>query len=97
MSQLSLYCPPVEVEDDEPRVFRLPNSPVACEPIGCSTSVTRARVEKENRACPCCHRASVQPLELGDAVRNRNGAKVPGTATVVGFRCSGCRHEWPGV
>ncbi|MDZ4684217.1 MAG: hypothetical protein SH850_03955 [Planctomycetaceae bacterium] len=56
--------------------------------------VARAQALYENRTCPSCDYAVVEPIELGDAVRNRNGLPIPGTATLVGFRCRGCRCEW---
>lgn len=55
----------------------------------------RARTLRRNDRCPHCSRATVQPLELADAVRSRNNLPIPGTATLVGFRCECCRWEWP--
>jgi hypothetical protein len=95
MSQLSLYCPPVDVEDDEPRLLSFSQHAGRVRANRVIDLLTRARVRKQNSQCPCCHRVTVQPLELSDAVRNRNGAVVPGTATIVAFRCTACRHEWP--
>lgn len=56
--------------------------------------VTRARTLFENRSCPRCQYPVVEPIELADGFLNRNGMTVPGTATLVGFRCRGCRCEW---
>ena len=95
MSQLSLYCPPESVEDDAPHVLSYAEFTGRIRSNRMLNVITRARIERENGQCPCCHRITVRPLELADAVRNRNGAKVPGTATIVGFRCTRCRHEWP--
>lgn len=56
--------------------------------------ITRARLLFENRTCRSCGYPVVVPLELNDAQLNRNHLAVPGTATLVGFRCCGCRTEW---
>lgn len=56
--------------------------------------ISRARLLFENRSCPNCHYPVVLPLELDDATINRNGLPIPGTATLVGFHCSGCGDEW---
>ena len=56
--------------------------------------VHRARALYANRTCPVCRYPVVLPIELDDAARNRCGQPIPGTATLVGFRCRGCRAEW---
>lgn len=56
---------------------------------------SRARVLHENRCCPNCRHSRVEPLELDDAILNRNNMPIPGTATLVGFHCLGCHSEWP--
>jgi hypothetical protein len=56
--------------------------------------VRRARMLFQNRCCPVCQYPVVHPLELTDAARNRRGRIIPGTATLVGFHCNGCGHEW---
>jgi hypothetical protein len=55
----------------------------------------RARVRFENRACPCCRKVTVAPVELSDAEYDRHGREIPGTATIVGFNCERCGHSWP--
>ncbi|MCA9075903.1 MAG: hypothetical protein KDA93_12770 [Planctomycetaceae bacterium] len=95
MSQLSLYRPPVEIEDDDPQVLSFTDYSARRRSRQMVNIVMRARLERTNSQCPCCRRVTVQPIELRDAVTNRNGATVPGTATVVGFKCNACRHEWP--
>jgi len=94
MSLLSLYRPPVQVEDDGPQVLSYNDFTVRRRGRQMVDIVLRARLEKSNSQCPSCQRVSVQPIELRDAITNRNGATVPGTATVVGFQCNACRHEW---
>ena len=56
--------------------------------------ITRARLLFENRCCPSCSYPVVTPIELNDAQFNRNRLPIPGTATLVGFRCAGCEAEW---
>jgi hypothetical protein len=58
--------------------------------------VSRARAMRSNQSCPHCHHATVEPIELGDAIISaRNHRPSPGTATVVGFHCHSCKSEWP--
>jgi hypothetical protein len=56
--------------------------------------IDRARLFYDNRQCPECDYPVVLPIELHDAVLNRSGLPIPGTATLVGFRCRGCQAEW---
>lgn len=58
-------------------------------------TLQRARTLRTNDRCPHCARARVEPLELADALRNRNNRPIPGTATLVGFHCRHCHWEWP--
>lgn len=55
----------------------------------------KARKCYHNSTCPACRRITVEPIELNDAQISRNGAVRWGTATVVGFSCNACGHEWP--
>ena len=59
-----------------------------------SDVIERARVLYNNRQCPECRYPVVQPLELDDAAINKCGLPIPGTATLVGFRCRGCQAQW---
>jgi hypothetical protein len=56
--------------------------------------IQRARLIYDNRTCRTCGYPVVTPIELNDAQLNRNLRPVHGTATLVGFRCHGCRAEW---
>lgn len=56
--------------------------------------VTRARVMFQNRRCQHCGYPVVEPLELDDALMNTSGREIPGTATLVGFRCHSCDAAW---
>ncbi len=59
-------------------------------------SLNRARILFENQKCAFCNKATVEPLELDDAlVSRKNNRPVPGTASIVGFHCHSCEKEWP--
>lgn len=94
MVQLSVYCPPAPVEDDAPSSLSFVQSAARMRGRRMVDIVTRARLERANIQCPCCRRVTVEPVELPDALVNRNGATIPGTATIVGFHCNACRHKW---
>lgn len=64
--------------DDEPR----------------QTPVARAKLEHDNCKCPSCRRMTVRTIQRDDALLDRRGLEIPGTATIVGFYCTTCRHEW---
>lgn len=100
MSRLSVYWPDeidsAAVGADEPMILPFPVSrrhsiPVDAAPMDV---ITRARVLFANRHCEDCGYPVVEPIELGDSIRNKNGLAIPGTSTLVGFRCHGCQHEW---
>ena len=56
--------------------------------------ISRARLLFANRQCRHCSYPLVEPLDLGDAEVNRQGLEIPGTTTIVGFRCHSCESEW---
>ncbi len=56
--------------------------------------ISRARLLFANRQCRHCAYPVVEPLDLDDAEVNRQGLEIPGTATIVGFRCHSCDAEW---
>lgn len=59
-------------------------------------TLRRARMIHANSQCCDCGGHDVEPMELDDAVvSSRNGAAVPGTATIIGFHCNDCGGEWP--
>lgn len=57
--------------------------------------VSRARSLHRNNRCPHCSHPVVEPLELADAALSRNRRPIPGTGTLVGYRCQRCYSEWP--
>jgi len=98
MSGLRVLWPEEAVTDDDEAILDAP----AILPFQAERSlrqwrsdvIARAQALYENRTCPECDYPVVMPIELGDAIRNRNGLPIPGTATLVGFRCRGCGCEW---
>ena len=103
MSHLKLYRPA-----DGNRVFRFDDPEPATLPFKphfqsrqksrarrSLNGVERARILHENRSCPHCQHPMVEPLELDDAIYNKSGLSIPGTATLVGFHCLNCHSEWP--
>ena len=58
------------------------------------SATQRARAIHANTSCPCCLHAAVVPLMLNDGRVDSAGQIIPGTATLVGFRCGQCEHEW---
>lgn len=79
-------------EVSEPHILPFRRGP---RPTGTEQDiVTRARLIFANRECPHCQRPTVEPVELDDAIYNRNGLPVPGSATLIGFECQSCDHEW---
>ena len=59
------------------------------------STLHRARALSENRTCRFCRHAQVEPIELDDPQYGRGNLPIPGTASLVGFRCHSCRSEWP--
>lgn len=94
-SGVNLYSPdgPSEDEDSPTVSFFQPTHSYA--PTRESHDViSRARLLFANRQCRDCGYPVVEPIELDDALVNRSGLAVPGTATIVGFHCCGCDAEW---
>ncbi len=56
--------------------------------------LARARLLHRNQCCPRCGRVTVEPLERDDALFDRNGTPIPGSASVAGFTCNSCHGEW---
>ena len=58
-------------------------------------ALSRARCIQANSQCPVCRHPVTEPIELNDGIRSRSNMTIPGTATLVGFRCQRCGSEWP--
>lgn len=56
--------------------------------------LARARLLYENRRCPICDRAAVEPIESQASLKFRDNMPIPGTGELLGFRCNVCDHEW---
>lgn len=96
MSQYRVLWPDEAVDQDsphEPVILQFRYTEAKSVP-GRMDVITRARLLFENRRCESCGYPVVMPIELNDAEVNRNRQPIPGTATLVGFRCCGCRSEW---
>ncbi len=104
MSRLSVYWPDEYVSTstivaDEPRIIPFPGTlPRSCrstrEEAPKLDVISRARLLFANRQCRQCRYPVVELLELDDAEVNRQGLEIPGTSTIVGFRCHSCDAEW---
>lgn len=99
MSRLSVYWPeeisPDQNTTDEPRILPFPSASRDLSAAAPTMDVvTRARILFCNRTCRQCGYPVVEPLELPDSAMNLSGLAIPGTSTLVGFRCCGCEHEW---
>jgi hypothetical protein len=93
MSDIALATAPVDTSiDDAPCVLSFP---AIADRMRSQSIVDRARLEHRNQRCRHCGRVTVETIELDDALLDRRGMPIPGTATVVGFFCNACRHDWP--
>ncbi|HUG18776.1 MAG TPA: hypothetical protein VMM56_07340 [Planctomycetaceae bacterium] len=101
MSRLKLYSPDEVVLpfSQETEDTRFSSSRTSCRiPVGGDSMIDvliRAQTIRDNRQCIDCGHPIVELLELNDGTFNRNGMPIPGTATLVGFRCASCNAEWP--
>lgn len=98
MSQLRLYQPRYFDQgssETDPVILSFPQKEAPSTKSIFSNAVRRAEVIYKNRICPTCNHPEVEPLELDDGIRNRNGVPIPGTCTLVGFHCLSCHSEWP--
>jgi hypothetical protein len=96
MSRLSVYWPD-ETERANPQAARravLPFPSRTDKRTASLNVIERARVLFNNRRCRHCAYPVVEPLELDDALTNSSGLEIPGSATLVGFRCQSCDCEW---
>ena len=104
MSRLSVYWPDEygstsTTVADEPRIIPFPgtlrrSSRSTREEVPKLDVISRTRLLFANRQCRQCRYPVVEPLELDDAEVNRQGLEIPGTSTIVGFRCHSCDAEW---
>ncbi len=102
MSRLKLFRPDGldAVDQDphdegEPVIVSFPTATRFSRDYRLVDPLSRARTIHNNRRCCYCGHPMVEPIELDDGILNRNRLPVPGTATLVGFRCEHCQSEWP--
>lgn len=95
MSVLRLFDPEHRSAAQRPHILPLRRVAMRVAMRSDLNIVARARVRFANRCCPGCRRATVAPLELNDSEFDRNGREIPGTATIIGFNCERCGHQWP--
>lgn len=104
MSRLSVFwpdevCSDTAIVPNEPRIIPFPSRASRSQPEPNEShpkldAISRARLLFSNRLCRHCHNPLVEPLHLNDALVNRQGLEIPGTATIIGFRCRSCDAEW---
>jgi hypothetical protein len=100
MSRLKLFSRnsfdvETQTSGDEPVILSLKSYKQLLDDGKMNHVVDRARRIHNNNRCPHCSHPLVEPIELDDAILNRNRMPIPGTATLVGFHCHGCQREWP--
>lgn len=79
--------------DEEPVVLNFEEWSQRLRPQ--AETLKRARQIHSNCQCPSCQSVLVVPLTLNDGRQDLSGEDVPGSATLVGFRCDICLTEWP--
>jgi hypothetical protein len=104
MSRLSVYwpdeCVPTSTAVAEgPRIIPFPGTLARSRRFTREAApkldvISRARLLFANRQCRHCSYPMVEPLELDDAQVNLQGLEIPGTSTIIGFRCHSCDAEW---
>lgn len=100
--RLSLYSPPEtecddrpsEASGDEPVILSFPRLESRVRGSGTLNLLARSRLIHQNRCCPDCGRASVELIESERLLMNYDQMPIPGTGTLVGFRCGSCGNEW---
>ena len=100
MSLVKLYSPGTRAqrlatEESEPSIIPFARFVQRFGGQGPLETVARARIIRTNSRCPVCRHPVTEPIELNDGFISRNNLPIPGTATLVGFRCESCASEWP--
>jgi hypothetical protein len=102
MSQLRIFRPEEDASphqespetDDEPVLLNFEEYSASLRGQT-KSQLHRARLIHAHCQCPECRSALVVPLVLNDGRHDRSGEEIPGTSTLVGFRCDLCSTEWP--
>lgn len=95
MSCIAIYRPGATVTDEKPATIPFPRVHKIREYSAQNEVVERAKLVHANRCCQQCGSVAVDSIELNDALLNASLQPIPGSATIVAFRCNGCYHEWP--
>jgi len=100
MSRVKLYWPEtpargLSTEESEPSVIPFARFVERFRGQGPLEAVSRAQIIHTNSHCPVCRHPVTEPIELNDGFIGRSNLPIPGTATLVGFRCQRCASEWP--
>lgn len=85
----------VESDDAAPMmILKWRGAGVYSRPMSMQQLLARTRAIHRNRQCRECQGPCVEPVHQDDAALNRNRMPIPGTATLIGFRCQHCAAEW---
>jgi hypothetical protein len=96
MSQLRIYAPVLDLDEEHaPAVIPFVDRVAELRARTQYATIGRAKLRHLNQTCGCCGRITVEPIELDDALFDRKNEPIPGSATIIGFRCDACGHEWP--
>ena len=110
MSDLKVYWPDAEpaiseatptsqaeagADSNEPEIYSFAEWVEKLQEPDAQPIALRAQRLNAHQTCPDCSRAGVLPLMLNDGRMDGSGRLVPGSATLVGFCCQTCSHEWP--
>ena len=92
---ISLYSPSREQRNDEvEQIFSLRDFRETWRTDSAQRTRLRAKLERANRSCSCCQRATVEPVENDDSLLNRQGHVIPRSASLAGFSCWSCGYQW---
>lgn len=89
-------------DGDEAVILRFPAAPSGRDRASLSSPsggvfrspADRARLIHRNSICRHCRRALVSLVLAEDGRRDGTGNFVPGSQTLIGFRCECCHREW---
>ena len=95
--RLSVYAPQEDAAtetEDGPVILHFHAGRRRAERDSGDGMLDRIRVIRQNRFCPCCGKAHVQPVSANAALYSRDSMPVPGSGQLVGFHCLQCGHDW---
>jgi len=98
MSHLKLYDPDAESVEgfgENPRILKFETHVHRIRKPFSVDVISRASLIYKNKFCRHCGAPAVAPVESEDILLSRNGLPIPGSGTLVGFRCCNCEREWP--